>query len=207
MSQAPPLRSRPNLHLGLTKLTGSPRHPSQNTPPATPSFNPYPSPGDTPLAKTAYSPFSSAGLKAPHPYGSVHIISPRVRGRPWYRNYAWFRVRRVLASKPILLVFMLIALSVWWFNGGSGELDIVKRGTAGLGKEFLYERRMHNYQFYPATNPKIHVCLTEIIHPMRLKLASTRAVGPLPQIDYAGMGLSQVPYAAGVRGSFRLIRY
>ena len=207
MSQAPPLRSRPNLHLGLTKLTGSPRHPNQSTPPATPFFNPYPSPGDTPLTKTAYSPFSSTGLKAPHPYGSGDIINPRLRGRPWYHNYAWFRVRRVLASKPILLVFMLIALSLWWFNGGSGELDIVKRGTAGLGKEFLYERRMHNYQFYPATNPKIHVCPAEFLHPMRLIFASTRGVGLPPQIDYAGMGLSQVFYATRVRGNFRLIRY
>ena len=207
MSQAPPLRSRPNLHLGLTKLTGSPRHPNQSTPPATPFSNPYPSPGDTPLAKTAYSPFSSAGLKATHPYGSGDIISPRDRGRPWYGNYAWYRVRRVLASKPILLVFMLIALSLWWFNGGSEELDIVKLGTAGLGKEFLYERRMHNYQFYPATNPKIHVNLTEILHLIPLILASTLGVGLPPQIDCADMGLSQVLQASRERGTFRLIRY
>ena len=207
MSQAPPLRSRPNHHLGLTKLTGSPRHPNQSTPPATPFFNPYPSPGDTPLAKTAYSPFSSAGLKAPHPYGSGDMITPRNRGRPWYGNYACFRIRRVLASKPILLVFMLFALSLWWFNGGSKELDVVKLGTAGLGKEFLHERRMHNYQFYPATNPKIHVGLAGIFHLMRLILASTLGVGLPPQTDYADMGLSQVLYASRERGIFRLIKY
>ena len=208
MSQAPPLRSRPNLHLGLTKLTGSPRHPNQSTPPATPFFNPYPSPGDTPLAKTAYSPFPSAGLKAPYPYGSGDIITPRARGRPWYHNYAWFRVRRVLASKPILLVFMLIALSLWWFNGGSGELDTVKRGTAGLGKEFLYERRMHNYQFYPATNPKIHVrSAEEILHVTALISASILGAGLPRQTDYAGMGPFQVLYASRVRGNFRLIIY
>ena len=196
MSQAPPLRSRPNLHLGLSKLTGSPRHPNQSTPPATPFFNPYPSPGDTPFAKTAYSPFSSAGLRAPHSYGSEDTTSPRVRGRPWYRNYARFRVRRVLASKPILLLSMLIALSFWWYNGGSGELDIVKRGTAGLGKEFLYERRMHNYQFYPATNPKIHVGPAEILYRMRLILASILGVGLPPQTDCADMGLFQVLQAS-----------
>ena len=207
MSQAPPLRNRPNLHLGLTKLTGSPRHPSQSTPPATPFSNPYPSPGDTPLAKTAYSPFSSAGLKAPHPCGPGATTTPRNRRRPWYGSHAWFRVRRVLASKPILLVFMLIALSLWWFNGGSEELDIVKFGTAGLGKEFLYERRMHNYQFYPATNPKIHVGLTDIFHLIQLILASTLGVGLPPQIDCAGMGHSQVLHASREHRAFRLIRY
>ena len=207
MSQAPPLRSRPNLHLGLSKLTGSPRPPNQSTPPTTPFSNPYPSPGETPLAKTAYSPFSSAGLKAPHPYGSGDITIPRNRGRPWYGNYAWFRVRRVLASKPILLVCMLIALSLWWCNGGSEEVDIVKLGTAGLGKEFLYERRMHNYQFYPATNPKIHVGLIEVLPLIRLILASTLGVGLPPQIDFADMGLSQVLHASRERGTLRLIRY
>ena len=211
MSQAPPLRSRPNLHLGLTKLTGSPRHPNQSTPPATPFYNPYPSPGNTPLAKTANSPFSSAGFKAPHPYGSRDIITPRDRprdrGRYWYGNCAWFRIRRILASKPIVLVFMLATLSLWWVNGGSKELDIVKHGTAGLGKEFLHERRMHNYQFYPATNPKIHVGLTEILHLIRLILASTLGVGLPPQIDCADMGPFQVLHASRERGTFRLIRY
>lgn len=207
MFHPPPLRSRPNLHLGLTKLTGSPRHPNQSTPPATPFSNPYPSPGDTPLAKTAYSPFASAGLKAPHPYSSGDIITTRDRGRPWYGNYAWFRFRRVLASKPILLVFMIIALSLWWFNGGSEELDIVKLGTAGLGREFLYERRMHNYQFYPATNPKIHVGLTGILQPIRLILVSTLGVGLPPQIDCADMGPFQVLDESRERGTFRLIKY
>ena len=207
MSQAPPLRSRPNLHLGLTKLTGSPRHPNQSTPPATPFYNPYPSPGDIPLAKTAYSPSSSGGLKAPQPYGSGDIITPKDRRRYWYGNYAWFRIRRVLTSKPIVLVFMLVALSLWWFNGGSEELDIVRHETAGLGKEFLHERRMHNYQFYPATNPKIHVGLSEILHLIRLILASTLGVGLPPQIGCADMGPFQVLHASRERGTFRLIRY
>ena len=206
MSQAPPLRSRPNLHLGLTKLTGSPRHPNQSTPPATSFYNPYPSPGDIPFAKTAYSPFSSGGLKAPHPYGSGDIITPKDRRRYWYGNCAWSRIRRVLASKPIVLVCMLVALSFWWFNGGSEELDIVKHETAGLGKEFLRERRMHNYQFYPATNPKIHVGLSEVLHLIRLILASTLGVGLPPQTDCADMGPFQVLHASRERSTFRLIR-
>ena len=54
---------------------------------------------------------------------------------------------------------MAVALTLWWFNGGSEELDVVKLSAAGLGKEFLKERRMGDFQFLPATNPKIHVRL------------------------------------------------
>ena len=36
-------------------------------------------------------------------------------------------------------------------------MNLVKLGASGLGKEFLHEKRMHDYQFYPAANPKIHV--------------------------------------------------
>ncbi|KAG8528740.1 uncharacterized protein KY384_006427 [Bacidia gigantensis] len=49
-----------------------------------------------------------------------------------------------------------LVLTIWWFNGGRQELDEVKLNAAGLGKGLLTERRMHNYQFYPVTNPKIH---------------------------------------------------
>ena len=159
MSQPPPIRVRPNLHLGLTQLTGSPRHPNQSTPPASPFTNPYPTPADTPFAKTAYSPFLSAGLKAPNSYGGPVSHMARNRVRPWYGKYNWFRIKHMFASKPVLLFLMAIALTLWWFNGGSEELDVVKLGAAGLGKELLNERRMRDYQFYPATNPKINVCL------------------------------------------------
>ena len=60
---------------------------------------------------------------------------------------------------------MVFALTLWWFNGGSEELDVVKLGAAGLRKELLNERRMHDYQFYPATNPKIHVCSLLLLSP------------------------------------------
>lgn len=67
------------------------------------------------------------------------------------------RVKRLLSSKPIWLVLLAAALTVWWFNGGSQELDVVKLGATGLRKDFLNERKMHDFQFYPASNPKIRV--------------------------------------------------
>lgn len=157
MSQ-PPLRSRPNLHLALTDLTGSPRQSAQSTPPPTSRFTtPYPTPGDTPFAKTAYSPYYSAGLIAPTLFETPESFTPRRKSRSCYRKYNGHHFKRLSASKPVWLLLMLLALALWWFNGGSEEINVVKLGASGLGKEYLLERRMHDHQFFPATNPKIHV--------------------------------------------------
>ena len=157
MSQ-PPLRNRPNLRLALTDLTGSPRQSAQSTPPPTSRFiTPYPTPGDTPFAKTAYSPYYSAGLKAPTIYETPESFTPRRTSRSCYRNCIGYRSKSLFASKPVWLLLMVVALALWWFNGGSEEMSVVKLGASGLGKEFLHQRKMHDYQFYPASNPKIHV--------------------------------------------------
>ncbi|KAL9101198.1 MAG: hypothetical protein Q9163_003516 [Psora crenata] len=165
MSHPPPFRQRPNLHLALTQLTGSPRHPNQGTPSTTAFSTPLPTPGGTPFGITAFSPFRSAGLKAPAPYNSTSSFGHRRAPTHFsYGSYNFFRVRRFLSSKPIWFFLLAVALTLWWFNGGSEELDVVKLGATGLGKEFLKERRMGDYQFLPATNPKIHMdCYTESI--------------------------------------------
>jgi len=160
MSQAPPLRSRPNLHLALTQLNGSPRQLGPGTPLANPSLStPYHSPAGTPYGKTAYSPYHSASLKPPTP-SLYEDQSPFAHRRNSYRPYgncSWFRIRRTFASKPIWLLLMFAGLIVWWLNGGSEELDVVKLGASGFAKELMNQREMHDYQFYPASNPKIHV--------------------------------------------------
>ncbi len=46
---------------------------------------------------------------------------------------------------------------IWWFNGGRDEMDLVRDGAAGLKREFFAEGRTRGMQFFPATNPKIHV--------------------------------------------------
>jgi len=157
MSQPPPLRNRPNLHLGLTQLNGSPRHPSQSTPTRSPLSTPYPTSNDTPFAKTAYSPSPSASLKPPNAYEGPASGIRRRRGRSFHLKINWFRFKRMFSSKSLLLLLFVSALALWWFNGGSEELDVMKLSASGLGKELMQERRMHDYQFYPATNPKIHV--------------------------------------------------
>ena len=157
MSQIPPFRQRPNLHLALTQLSGSPRHPSQLISGSTPVSSPVPTPGGTPFATTAYSPLRSAGLKIPTPYSSTPSFPARRFSISPHGDHLWFHVRRLLSSKPIWLTLLVAALTLWWFNGLSDEVDVVKLNAAGLGKELLQERRMQDYQFYPATNPKIHV--------------------------------------------------
>ena len=158
MSQVP-LRNRPNLHLASTDLNGSPRQAAQSTPTPTSRFTtPYPTPGDTPFTRAAYSPYYSGGLKVPANYETPGSFMPRRTSRSCYPNYNGYRFRRVFARKAVWFLFMVFAFALWWwFNGGSQEINVVSLGARSLGKELLYERRMHKYQFYPATNPKIHV--------------------------------------------------
>lgn len=192
MSQPPPLRNRPNLHLALTQLNGSPRHLDQATLPASSSSVPYQSSVDTPFGKTAYSPFLSAVSKPPTPYGGSVAFAPRHSSKSHYGHHNWYRIKRTLSSKLVCLILMVAALTVWWFNGGSEELDVVKLGASGLGKEFLQERRMHDYQFFPATNPKVHVCIVDNVCYTKLTVNSTLAGGRQRQIDCEKMELFQV---------------
>lgn len=76
------------------------------------------------------------------------------------RNPAGFRARRVLSSKIFWLVLFFGALTVWWRVGGADRLDIVKLSASELGRELFPEGRTKDLQFFPATNPKIHVLLS-----------------------------------------------
>lgn len=195
MSQ-PPLRNRPNLHLALTDLTGSPRQSAQSTPPPTSRFiTPYPTPGDTPFAKVTYSPYYSAGLKTPAVYETPESFTPQRAKRLYHDNHKGYRFKRLFTSKPVWFLLMVFALALWWFNGGSEEINVVKLGASSLGKEFLHERRMHDYQFYPATNPKIHVSRqmdTQL--DFSLTWCSTSAAGRPHLIGYVKTEHSQVSY-------------
>lgn len=124
----------------------------------------------TPLATTSYSPFASAGLKPPKvnsfPCSDFYDTDMPIKHRPRepsiHDKFGLLRFRRLLGGKPIWLVLMGLALVFWWFNGGSHELDVVKLSASGLGKELMRVRRMQDYQFYPASNPKIHVSVNAV---------------------------------------------
>ena len=87
-------------------------------------------------------------------------FTPRRGDRPsHFDNYTFYRIRRSLSSKPLLFLLVLAALTFWWSHGGSNELDYVKLSASGFGRELLQDARTQDLQFFPATNPKIHVCL------------------------------------------------
>lgn len=44
-----------------------------------------------------------------------------------------------------------------WVNGGRDEMDLVRLGASEFGLGFFPEERTQGLQFFPATNPKIHV--------------------------------------------------
>ncbi|KAL8933389.1 MAG: hypothetical protein Q9216_006384 [Gyalolechia sp. 2 TL-2023] len=157
MASHRPLRPRPNLHLALTQQTGSPRNPKPTALPSSQFSSPFATPTGTPLATTSYSPFASAKLKAPSPYGRPMQFTPRQRHK--YRRYGragWLKLRRILGSRVTWLLLVVILILVWWQNGGSEELDIVKLGAAGFGKDFFQDGVTQDLQFFPPSNPKIH---------------------------------------------------
>lgn len=142
-----PFRNRPNLHLSLSQFSGSPRNSGHATP----------LPLSTPLATTTYSPFRSAGLNPPTRYGGPMQFTPRHERRRYYETYSWYRFKRLLNSKPLWFLLSLVVLTLWWFHGGRDELNLVKLDANRLGEELFPEGTTKDLQFFPASNPKIHV--------------------------------------------------
>lgn len=66
------------------------------------------------------------------------------------------RAKRLLSSKAILLIVVVSGLIWWWSNGGREDLHVMKLKSSGL-KELFAPEITKNLQFYPASNPKIHV--------------------------------------------------
>ena len=115
---------------------------------------------------------------------------PRPRELPFSGVYRRLPLRQVFRSKPIWLFLMGMALLLWWFNGGSDKLDVVKLSATGLGKEFLEGMKMQEYQFYPASNPKIHASFSKYSTvDMIADETSILADGHQRRTDYAEMGL------------------
>lgn len=155
MSQKSPFNHRPKLHLALPSLSGSPLNSVQNSPSGTPFLSPI-APPNTPFATTSYSPFRSAGLRPPTPYRGPVQFNPR-RLRSSYGNYTWFRIKRLLSSRALWIVIALLSLVWWWSNGGREDLEAMKIKSGGLGMELSTSDITKDLQFFPASNPKIHV--------------------------------------------------
>ena len=153
MAQTPPFRNRPNIHIALSRTTGSPRHSSY----VTPASSTATTPNGTPLATTAYSPFRSASLRPPTSYDRSTESSLRREKYPYFNSHTRFRVKRMLCSRPLWLLMVLALLTFWWVQGGRRSRGIVRLDEKRLSKALASEGRTKGLQFFPATNPKIHV--------------------------------------------------
>ena len=154
MAQTPPFRSRPNLHLTLSPLSGTSSPSAHGTAVPTPFF--------TPPATTTYSPFRSAGLKPPTPYGSAAqftLPASKQATNPSYGNYTLYRLKRLLTCRAFFYLLIVVGLISWWNNGWKEELDIVRVGVNELrfGNQRFEGEATKDLQFFPAANPKIHV--------------------------------------------------
>lgn len=160
MSSHRPLRTRPKLHLALTQQTGSPRNPNPTASNSSQFSSPFGTPTATPLATTSYSPFESAKFKAPSPYGGLMHFTPRQKHK--YRHHAraaWLKANRILSTRTTWFLVVVFLILLWWVNGGSEDFDAVKSGAAGLGRDIFQDGVVQNMQFFPPSNPRIHVCM------------------------------------------------
>jgi hypothetical protein len=139
MTQTPPSRVRPNLHLNLTPFGLSPTS-SYHTSPGIASYNPF--------GTTNYSPFRSAGLRPP-----LVLFAPR---RPKAKAYAWYLVKRYLFGKVIWFLAVFLGLVWLWgghWNGGIGD----RSEGGGIGIGIARSEITAGLRFFPAGNTKIHV--------------------------------------------------
>ena len=159
MSQTPSPRHRPNFHLSLTPLLGSSNQLYQATPAG---HTPFSTPHVSPFGLPSYSPFRSAGLRPPTPYGGSAQFTPRPqrKANSVYGSYTLFRLKRICTSRAfVLLIVVVLGFFCWWRAGLGTEIKIVKvgHGGFGLGSQLFEVEATKNLQFFPAANPKIHV--------------------------------------------------
>lgn len=193
MASQRPLRTRPNLHLALTQQTGSPRNANATISISSRFSSPFGTPTGTPLATSSYSPSGSSRLKAPSPYGGPMHFTPRQKHK--YRRYgraAWLKAKRIFSSRTTWLLFIVVLTLLWWVNGGSEEFNAVKSGAAGLGRDIFQDGVVQNMQFFPPSNPKIHVSIPYLAAVLHADDESTSADGQRRPTNCERMAHSQV---------------
>ena len=163
MEQTPPFRSRPNLHLKFTPL--------RRTMSAQMAL---PSPFSTPLSSTEYSPFRSAGLKPPIPYGGAVQFNPRVtkqQSQHYHSSPKSFHARKVLASRSLLCVLIIVGLLCWWGKGWRQEIEtvIVGANDLGIGSQLFEVEATRDLRFFPASSSRIHVRTVPVMSRLSLR--------------------------------------
>ena len=157
MSFTPPfrtLRNRPDLHLSFKPVTRTPSQSAQSTPTSTPLFRNF--------SSTSYSPFRSAGLKPPAPFGDSGRLSPKLRRpRKHHSQHVLLKLKCLIVNRAAWFLLLLFCLFWWWAIGWREELDPIRAGPIGvrLGLKLFEPEGTKDLQFFPASNPKIHVSI------------------------------------------------
>lgn len=144
MSQTPPFRIRPDLHLNLIPTEASPL------------TSRYTSPILTSSATNVYSPFHSASLRIQTPYGTPVQFSPKA-SRWACGSYGCGRLRRVLTSRVVWFVIVIFGLICWWTVGEKPSSQTTRPKTRNSTKDILEPDPTRGLRFFPASNPKIQV--------------------------------------------------
>jgi hypothetical protein len=108
----------------------------------------------TPFADTNYFPFPSASLKAPKSLDSTAIQNDHSLGR-FFAN----RGKALLVNRAVWLTVILLVMTSWYYYGEIANFQAVKPTSTSLGKGSFGPSFMDGLQFFPANNPKIHVCV------------------------------------------------
>ena len=149
MAPTPPFSRRPALRLALTPITTTPE-------PYRPS-SPYHTPL-TPLDSNSYSPFHSASLRAPQRTGDASGHAQRSPGS-CVAHYSRTAFARLLVRRTLFLALAIASLILWWDNGARHDLSPVALAASGMRTPLLRTDAISGLQFFPASNPKFHVCV------------------------------------------------
>lgn len=112
-----------------------------------------------------------------------------------YRRYSragWLKLKRILSNRATWLLLAIVLIVTWWFNGGSEELSAVKFGAAGFGKDLFKDGVTQGLQFFPPSNPRIHVRFPRRPAQTYTEYSSTLADGHRRQISCERTVLFQV---------------
>ena len=110
----------------------------------------------TSTGTTDFSPLRSTALPG---QGAQGRYARNRRRQKWsfYARYAKQRLQALLTSKFVWTASLLVGLIWWWGNAITAKADSAGPSSAATDTKVSVLDLIRNLQFFPASNPKIHV--------------------------------------------------
>ena len=155
MNETPTFRpnTRPELRIALSHLNGSPRALGYSTPMSSGASTPY----LTPFPRSVYSPLQSIVAKSQDNQFEPGRRRSKRNKLLGYSSHVLSRIRRLLRFKIIWLVIVCLTFSTWLLQGDHKNFEGLKEEAVDLRRDLLLAGQTRHMQFYPASNPLIHV--------------------------------------------------